>query len=435
MRSGRLHSALLPLLPVATLLVGVGLAVIPGAEYQSLDREAWIVLAVATLGPIAATLTLRLLAPGFDLVLVCLCAMLASVGTVTLFLLARTSGPAQQFFATVAIRHCMFVGAGFAAMVGGAVFAVRVEKIRKYPFTLLAVAFLLTAVTAGFGETINGARLWLRIGPAQFQPSEVARLLVAAFVASFLYDRRHLVAASWRVSSIDLPPAPYLLPLVGAILSAVAVLVLQNDLGMAALVVLGAASTVAGVVRSKSSIAAAGAFLVVAAVAAFAVTPRVRDRVSVWLDPWGDPAGSGFQFVQADYSLAAGGLNGVGGSSSAVTVPEIHTDFMLVAVGSQFGWAGALAVLTLAGILVCRCALAALRASDGFRALLALSLCGLFGIQLILIVGGTLRVLPLTGLTFPLLSYGGTSMVATMFALGVIVGLGAPRVARASIVR
>lgn len=107
------------------------------------------------------------------------------------------------------------------------------------------------------------------------------------------------------------------------------------------------------------------------------------------------------------------------------SVPEIHTDFVLITVGSQFGWVGAVAVLVLAGLLVCRCALAVLRATDGFRALLAFSLSALLGIQLVLIVGGTLRVLPLTGLTFPLLSYGGTSMVATMFALGVVAGIGA----------
>ncbi|MBW3633585.1 MAG: FtsW/RodA/SpoVE family cell cycle protein, partial [Chloroflexi bacterium] len=220
MKVGRLQSALLPLLPASTVLVGVGLALIPGAEYLGPDRESWIVLAVATLSPIIATLALRVFVPRFDLILVCLCAMLAGIGTATLFLLARTSGSAQPFFATIAIRHSMFVGAGFTAMVAGAVFALRVEKIRKYPFTLLAAAFLLTAMTAGFGETINGARLWLRIGPAQFQPSEVARLLLAGFVASFLYDRRHLVAAPWRLSAIDLPPAPYLLPLVGAVISA-----------------------------------------------------------------------------------------------------------------------------------------------------------------------------------------------------------------------
>ena len=420
-----LRAVLLPLLPAVTLLAGAGLEPARGVHDSSMQRELALVLAIATLSPIVVAFSLRWLAPGFDLILVCMAAMLVSIGTAMLFNFARTSGPDQPFFAMIALRHGLFVGAGFAAMIAGAVFAHCVETIRKYPFTLLALALLLTVVTVGFGETINGARSWLQIGPIRFQPSEVARLLLAGFVASYLFDRRHLVAAPWRLSAFDLPPAPYLLPLVGAILSAVAILAFQNDLGMAALVVLVAFATVASMVRSKSSLVAAGACLAVAALASHAATPRVRDRVAGWLDPWRDPATSGFQFVQADYGLAAGGLIGFGGATPAVTVPEIHTDFVLVGVGSQFGWLGAMPVIALAGLLVCRCTLVALRASDGFRSLLAFSWAALLGIQMILIAGGTLRVLPLTGLTFPLLSYGGTSMVATMFALGIVAGLGA----------
>jgi cell division protein FtsW (lipid II flippase) len=105
-------------------------------------------------------------------------------------------------------------------------------------------------------------------------------------------------------------------------------------------------------------------------------------------------------------------------------VPEVHTDFILVAVATQWGWVGAVAVLALAGILVCRCVAAALRAADGFRSLLALGIAALLGIQVLLICGGTLRVLPLTGLTLPLVSSGGTSMVATLFALGIVLGIG-----------
>ena len=387
--------------------------------------ELRVALTVAAIGPLIAAFALKLTRPGFDLVLICSSAMLTSIGSAALVLLATARGPDQPFYAAIAVRHGLFVGVGFVALTMGAILAPRLDQIRKYPYTLLGLAFVLTAATAVFGETVNGARLWLQIASVQFQPSEVAKLLLAGFVASYLYDRRHLVAAPWRLYAVDLPPAPYLLPIVGAILGAVAVLVFQNDLGMAALVVLGAFATVAGIVSSKTSLGAGGGLLVLAALAAFVVTPRVRDRVDGWLDPWRDPAGRGFQFVQADYGLAAGGLLGYGGPLPALSVPEIHTDFVLVGVGSQFGWLGAVAVLVLAGLLVCRCVLAALRAPDSFRSLLAFSVSALIGIQVLLIAGGTLRVLPLTGLTFPLLSYGGTSMVATLFAIGIVVGMSA----------
>ena len=423
---GKLRTALLLILPTVTLLVGVGIALLTGRG-QWPAGDAWIVLLAALImAPVVASITLRVIVPGFDLILVAVSAMLSCIGASTLFLLASTSGTGQPFYGTIAMRHGLFVVAGFVAMVIGAALAHRVDQIKMYPFTLLGLALLLTTVTVIFGETVNGARLWLRFGLIQFQPSEIARLLLAGFMASYLYERRHLVAGPWRVRTMDFPHAPYLLPLIGAVLSAVAILMLQNDLGMAALVVMGAFATVAGIVTSKSSIGAASTFLAIAAVSSFTASARVRDRVSGWLDPWRDPAGSGFQFVQADYSLASGGLLGYEGATPALSVPEIHTDFVLVGVASQFGWTGSLAVLVLAGILVSRCALKSLQAPDALRSLLAFSLTALIGIQLILITGGTLRVLPLTGLTFPLLSYGGTSMVATMFALGIVAGLGAP---------
>jgi len=150
----------------------------------------------------------------------------------------------------------------------------------------------------------------------------------------------------------------------------------------------------------------------------------VRDRVAAWLEPWHDPVGRGFQFVQAEFGMAAGGILGHGDAVFAARVPEVHTDFILVAVASQWGWSGAVAVLALSGIIVCRCVAAALRATDGFRSLLALGVSALVGIQVILICAGTLRVLPLTGLTLPLVSSGGTSMIATLFALGIVAGIG-----------
>ena len=175
--------------------------------------------------------------------------MLTAIGTTTLHSLSLMEGADGAFYQAIAVRHGFFVGAGFLALIAGGVVSRHLDQIRSYPFTLLGIALVLTAATFVFGQTVNGARLWLRIGPVQFQPSEVARLLLAGFVAIYLYDHRHLVVAPWRVGSFDLPPAPYLLPLAGAVLAAVAVLVFQNDLGMAALVVLGAFASVASCVE------------------------------------------------------------------------------------------------------------------------------------------------------------------------------------------
>lgn len=417
--------ALLLMLPSLTLATGVALAGASTGTNLIPNRDVLIVMCLAALAPPTAAVVLWVIAPGCDLLLVAVAGMFVAIGTSALSVLSMAPGSDGAFYTAIVIRHGTFVGAGFFAMIVGAFAARGIDRASRYPFTLLGTALLLTIVTVIFGETVNGARLWLQIGPARFQPSEIARLLIAVFVAVFLYERRHLVAAPWRVGSIDLPPAPYLLPLAAAVLGAAAVLVFQNDLGMAALVVLGACASVAGVLSSKTSLGLVALLLGAAVVGSFLTVSRVRDRVVGWLDPWLDPAGRGFQFVQAEYSLAAGGFAGNGATIAVESVPEVHTDFMLVGVGSQFGWLVALALLALTGLLVCRCVLAALHTRNGFKALLALSFSALIGIQVILIVGGSLRVLPLTGLTFPLVSYGGTSMIVTLFALGVITGIGA----------
>lgn len=422
--AGRGTSALLAVLPTLTLLAGVALVQVESGNGWHFEPALRLALVVSALAPMAAVLGLKLVAPRGDLFLVAIAGMLVAIGASTLTMLSAASGADGVFYTAIATRHGVFVGAGFAALVGGALIGPKVDQLSRYPTTLLGTALVLTAVTAVLGDTVNGARLWLQIGPARFQPSEIARLLIAAFVAIYLYERRHLVASPWRVGSVDLPPGPYLLPLAGAILGAAGVLIFQNDLGMAALVVLGAFASVAGVVDSRSSIGAAAVVLVVAAVGSYLAVARVRDRFAAWLDPWQDPANQGFQFVLAEYGLAAGGLSGDAAAMTATSVPEVHTDFIIVSVGSQFGWFGATALLVLVALLICRCALAALRARDGFRALLVMSMTGLLGIQVILIVGGTLRALPLTGLTLPLVSYGGTSMVVTLFALGVVAGIG-----------
>jgi cell division protein FtsW (lipid II flippase) len=417
-------AACLALLPSAIFGTGIALAAVTRRDGFLLERTLLAPIVLAAIAPLFAFAALRVVTPAYDRILVATAATLTGVGTTTLALIAAAPSADRSFYASILARHGIFVAVGFVALVAGAIAAKHVERGARYPYSLVLFALLLTLVTVVAGETVNGARLWLRLGPIRFQPSEIARLCLAAFVATYLYDRRHLVGAPWRVRSFDLPPAPYLLPLGAAVLAAVGVLVLQNDLGMSALVALGALAALLSVQHAKSFVVAAMVFLLGAMLASYMAVPRVRDRVEGWLDPWRDPAGRGFQFVQADFGLAGGGIAGQTSPLATPRVPELHTDLILVAIGSELGLVVAVAVLTLAGLLVCRCVAAALRAVDGFRSLLGLSLAALIGIQVLLIAGGTLRVLPLTGLTYPLVSYGGTSMVVTLFALGAIVGIG-----------
>jgi cell division protein FtsW (lipid II flippase) len=412
-------------LPSLTLVAGIGATATSAASIAPPDGRIVFALAMAAVAPIAAMAVLGIVAPRVDFVLVAVVGMLVAIGLSALYRLSLAPGIDGAFYSAIVTRHALFVAAGFLALAAGVLAERGIDHARRYPFTLLSAAIALTVSTVIFGETINGARLWLDAGPLRFQPSEVARFLIAMFVAVYLYERRHLLTAPWNVRGLDLPPAPYLLPLAVAVVIAVGVLIFQNDLGMAALVVIGAGATVVSVVRSRAAVLIVILLLSGGLAGAYLAVPRVRDRVLGWLEPWQDPAGRGFQFVQADFSLAAGNLVGDGRAFSAGNVPEVHTDLVLIAVSSQFGVLIGAAVLALVAVLVCRCMIAGLRAGDGFRALVAIGLAVLIAIQVILITGGSLRVLPLTGLTFPLVSYGGTSMIVTQFALGIVLGIGA----------
>jgi cell division protein FtsW (lipid II flippase) len=424
MQRGTFARIALLLGPPLTLACGVGSVILQDPSGTVTDRMVIFSLIAAALSPALAALVLVVSRKKFDPVMIALAGTLTAIGTTALFALSATSGPDGSFYREIVVRHSLFVSAGFGVLVIGVVVAPRLELLVTYPLTMLAIAFGLTATTVVFGESVNGAKLWLRVGSIQFQPSEIARIVLAAFVASYVYERRHLMASPWRVRSFDLPPAPYLVPVAGAILGSVGVLLLQNDLGMAALVALGAIASVLSVMRSRGATSMAVLVLAGTAVTAYVLVGRVRDRVASWIDPWADPTGSGFQFIQSDYAFGQGALFGSPGSP-ANTVPEVHTDFILVAIGAELGAVVALAIIVVGALLVCRCVVDALRAESAFASILALSVAFLFGIQMVLILGGTLRVLPLTGLTLPLVSYGGTSMLVTLFTLGCVSGIGA----------
>jgi cell division protein FtsW (lipid II flippase) len=427
-------AAVLLVVPPLVLLAAVAVVLASPWGAGSASQNLLPSVAVAATAPMVSGVLLHAVARGFDQILVAVAAIMTAIGMSFQIALATESGAIDPFYAAVAIRHGYFVGAGFLALVAGAVLARRIDGLRRYPWTILGAALLLTAVTVAAGEDVNGARLWLSAGPVRFQPSELGRLLVAAFVAVYLFDRRHLIVGFWRVGSVDLPPIPYLVPLILAVAGAMGILVLQNDLGMAALIALGAVVVVLGFGGSRSMILATLLIVGAGAAGSYLAVGRVRDRVMGWIDPWQDPAGRGFQLLQADFALASGGMIGRAVWQTAGNVPEVHTDLVLAGIGALFGHLVAVAVIGLAGILVARCVLAALRAVDGFRALLALTIALMLAIQTVLIVGGTLRLLPLTGLTLPLVSYGGTSMIVSLFAIGVVVGIGASGARRQSFV-
>lgn len=291
----------------------------------------------------------------------------------------------------------------------------RVLESYKYLFGLTAVGLLVLPALPGVGTTINGARLWVRFGPLQFQPGELAKIALIVFLAGYLREKREVLAQG-RLK--DFGP---LLLIWGA---AMLVLVETNDLG-SALLYFGIFLAMLYVATGRALFVALGLGLFVAgAAAAYELVARVQERVDIWLDPWTDVHGRGYQLVQSLYSIGNGRFGGTGfGKGTFRTtggqelIPYLNTDFIYSALAQELGLIGAAALLLVYMVFVLRGFRTALLADDGFSKLLAAGLTFAFALQTFIIVGGLLRLIPLTGITLPLVSYGGSSIVANFILL------------------
>jgi cell division protein FtsW (lipid II flippase) len=395
-------------------LVVVGLMTATGFASVYIARQEEI--SSASLSYAAFFLALYVLAHGVaratvpyaDPYLLPIAALLTAIGVTEIYRLEPTD----------AFRQGLWVVVGVAAFAGTLIALrrdYRVLESYKYLFGLGAVILLVLPALPVIGRTVNGARLWVGVGPFQFQPGELAKLFLIVFLAGYLREKREVLAGG-RIK--DFGP---LLVIWGA---AMAVLVQTNDLG-SALLYFGIFLGMLYVATARASFAAAGLALFVAgAAAAYRFVPRVEARVSVWLDPWADAQGAGYQPIQSIYSIARGGFVGSGLGQGTFTspggtqlIPELKTDFIYAAIAQELGLVGASALLLLYMLFVVRGFRTALLASDGFSKLLAAGLTFGFAVQSFIILGGILRLMPLTGITLPFVSYGGSSIVANFVLL------------------
>ena len=326
-------------------------------------------------------------------------------------------------------------------MIGVGVFALTLLALRrdyrileryKYLFGISAVALLALPALPGIGKTVNGARLWVDIGPIQFQPGELAKIFLIIFLAGYLREKREVLAQG-RLK--DLGP---LLVIWGA---AMLVLVQTRDLG-SALLYFGIFLAMLYVATGRVLYVLGGLALFAGGVAiVYQQIDHVHDRFTIWLHPWTDTpvfcaqtgelalrqdCGS-FQLVKSLYSIANGGFGGTGlgrgtftGTSGDTIIPYLNTDFIYSAIAQELGLIGACGLLLVYMVFVTRGMRIALLAQDGFSKLLAAGLTFGFALQTFIIVGGVLRVIPLTGITLPFISYGGSSIVANFVLLALL---------------
>ena len=418
------------LLVAITLAVGsISLNATVNGELRLYDVQGIVVYVV---GLLAAHLAQVLAGRRTDQILLPTAAML---GGISLLLMERLPQDlvTQSFFGTTLTLAevqllWLLIALGIATTLG---IVVRSDSwLRRYKYTWAAAGVALLLLTFVFGTEVNGQRLTLDLGPISGQPSELLKVILVVFLAGYLSENRALIVEQdTRIGPLRLPPLPYLAPMVVMWAIALGIVVIQRDLG-AALLFYGVFLAMLYVATGRISLVIIGLILFVLGSALMATLfETVRTRVDIWLDPFADPLGAGYQVVQALHAFARGGLLGVGFGAGLPEiagrppVPAVHTDFPLAALGEELGLLGVVAILGLFLVVVERGMRIGAAAADDFRSLLAVGLSLVIGIQAFIIAAGNLKVLPLTGVTLPFISYGGSSLLANAVIIGLLLAL------------
>ncbi len=407
------------------LLTAIGFASVYIARSSLVDTGSLTYAGIFIALYLGAHLVARYTVPWADPILLPLAALLSALGVTMIYRL----NPDDAF------RQSMWV------VIGVTFFALtllllrrdfRVLESYKYLFGVGSLLLMMLPALPGFGQTINGARLWVKVGSFQFQPGELAKIFLIIFLAGYLRDKREVLAQG-RIK--DFGP---LLLIWGA---AMLVLVQTNDLG-SALLQFGIFLAMLYVATGRAAFVAAGLVLFIGgATLVYQFVGHVRERVTIWLNPWTDDpvfcaqtgelalrqdCGS-FQLVKSLYSIGNGGFGGTGLGKGTFTttagdpiIPALKTDFIYSAIAQELGLVGAAGLLLVFMLFVARGFRVALMADDGFSKLLAAGLTFGFALQTFIIVGGVLRVIPLTGITLPFVSYGGSSVLANFILLALL---------------
>ncbi len=361
---------------------------------------------------VGAHLAVRRLAPDADGLLLPLVAVLNGIGYV---FIARLDPDLAALQAT-------WTAVGIAAFVATLLVVRRTRDLERYRYTFLVIGLILLILplVPGIGVTIRGARIWVALGPVNFQPGEFAKIAFALFFASYLVEKRELLSmATWPKIRPVLPDLKHLGPVLLAWGMAILVMTAQKDLG-SSLLFFALFMAMLWVATGRVAYPVGGGVLFgIAAYGAWTQFDHVKNRVTQWLNPWPDAEG---QLVQTWYALAWGGVVGTGiGLGRPDRVPVVESDFIFAAIGEELGLLGGTAILMCYLLIVGSGLRVATQADHAFDKLLAAGLTALIGMQSFVILAGVTRVLPLTGVVLPFVSYGGSALVANYVLLALLI--------------
>lgn len=400
---------------IVFLLLAAGIFLVDLAKTLSLTPVRLAIIAIFVSFYLLAHVAMRIFLPQADNVILPLAAFLTQLGLIMIFRL-------KPHLLTVQL---LWLGLGLLAMLALVIFLRDYGELEnfKYVSVLLGLGLLLSPTF--FGKEINGAKLWLNFGRFNFQPSEIAKVLIIIFLAAYLKDKKELLSISGRkLIGVEWPEFKHLGPLLTMWLLSLFILVFQKDLGSSFLFFAIFLVMIYVATGRGSFVGLGSALFLMGTIGSYFLFNHVRLRIDIWLNPWLDPANRSYQIVQSLFALAAGSFSGSGlGRGHPGYIPAVHTDFIFSALAEELGLLGAIAILLIYLLFAYRGFKIALNAEDEFGKLLALGLTSVFTLQGLVIIAGSSRLIPITGITLPFISYGGSSIVSNFILLGLLLGI------------
>ena len=417
------------LIVAASVLAGFGVVLVNFARGGGLDVQVGLTLLVMLIAFGGVHLAVRTWSPDATPLLLAPIAALTAIGFIEVYRLDTVRAGLQRWW--------MLIGAALAALTLALLSRAGTTTLKRYRNSILLVSIgllLLPNLPSDWafplrGLEVNGSRLWvvldLGFTQLQFQPAELAKLGLVIFVAGYLADhQRALREAHRRIGPIRFPEPRQLIPLMVAWGVSVVILVWQRDLGASILLFGGFVLLLYAATGTSGYLVAGGALAAIAGVLSYFSFDHVQRRVVAWLAPFENYQDEGFQIVQGLFALGSGSLSGAGpGLGRPDLIPNASTDFIFAATGEELGFAGSVAVLALFSLVISVGLGISFRSRDTFRKLLAAGLTLVFGVQVFLIVGGVLRIVPLTGITLPFMSYGGSALVGNLVLVALLLSI------------
>lgn len=363
---------------------------------------------------LAAHVGTRKLAPNADPVILPIASLLNGLGFVMITRLDYHEALLQAIWSAVGII-------GYLATLALVRNSAILDRYR-YLLVIGGIVLLILPMVPKLGVNINGTRLWVRLGPLTFQPVEAAKLMLAVFFSSYFVEKRellgHPIGGNKKQTLIDIRA---LGPIFVAWGVSLLIMTVERDVGFSLLIFLIFIITLWLATSRKTYLFLGGGLFGVGAIVASLIFYHVRERIIIWLDPWKYAANIGYQLIQGQYALGFGGIGGTGlGRGHPSIIPVVSSDFIFAAIGEEMGLLGTTAIVFAFLLLVGAGLRAALRAKTDFSKLLATSFTIIIGLQSFFIMGGIVRLLPLTGVTLPFVAYGGSSLVANYVLIAVL---------------